>query len=172
MDSTSEGIADKKNCKDAGRLINILSNQLKRHFLLPDADSGLTHMQRNILHFILFASLHREIYQKDIEEEFQIRKSTATGILQLMEKNGFIKRESVARDARLKKLLPTAKSLALRNDILQNIQKVEQKMLHGIPEFELEMCMNTLQKMSENLMMDEQKLKQNNQGGRHEQKVI
>ena len=45
-------------------------------------------------------------------------------------------------------------------------------MLHGIPEFELEMCMNTLQKMSENLMMDEQKLKQNNQGGRHEQKVI
>ena len=160
MDTISEDIADKTNCKDAGRLVNILSNQLKRHFLLPDEDSSLTHMQRNILHFILFASIHGEIYQKDIEEEFQIRKSTATGILQLMEKNGFIRRESVARDARLKKLLPTEKSLALRNDILQNIQKVEQKMVNGIPEKELEMCMNTLQKMSQNLMQDEQKLKQ------------
>lgn len=160
MDAISECITDKTNCKDAGRLVNILSNQLKRHFLLPDANSSLTHMQRNILHFILFASIHGEIYQKDIEEEFQIRKSTATGILQLMEKNGFIRRESVARDARLKKLLPTEKSLALRNDILQNIQKVEQKMVNGIPEKELEMCMNTLQKMSQNLMQDEQKLKQ------------
>ena len=54
MDSTSEGIADKKNCKDAGRLINILSNQLKRHFLLPDADSGLTHMR--VIFYISFYS--------------------------------------------------------------------------------------------------------------------
>ena len=45
---------------------------------------GLTVMQKHILKFILLETLHREIYQKDIEEEFQIRKSTVTGILQLL----------------------------------------------------------------------------------------
>ena len=53
------------------------------------------------------------IIRKDIEEEFQIRKSTVTGILQLMEKNGFIYRESVEKDARLKRIVPTKKAEAV-----------------------------------------------------------
>ncbi len=38
----------------------------------------------------------KEIFQKDIEAEFNIRRSTATGILKLMEKNGFINRQTSA----------------------------------------------------------------------------
>lgn len=71
-----------------GRLIQMLSHQMKRKnciVTMIDGDS-LTVMQKHILKFILLETLHREIYQKDIEEEFQIRKSTVTGILQLMEK--------------------------------------------------------------------------------------
>lgn len=82
-----------------GRLIQMLSHQMKRKnciVTMIDGDS-LTVMQKHILKFILLETLHREIYQKDIEEEFQIRKSTVTGILQLMEKNGFIYRESVEK---------------------------------------------------------------------------
>lgn len=84
-----------------GRLIQMLSHQMKRKnciVTMIDGD-GLTVMQKHILKFILLETLHREIYQKDIEEEFQIRKSTVTGILQLMEKNGFIYRENVEKDA-------------------------------------------------------------------------
>ena len=51
-----------------------------------------------------------DIYQKDVEKEFQIRRSTATGTLQILEKNGFIRREPVKQDARLKKLVPTDKA--------------------------------------------------------------
>ena len=36
------------------------------------------------------------MFQRDVEAEFNIRRSTATGILQLMEKNGFLLREPVA----------------------------------------------------------------------------
>lgn len=99
-----------------GRLIQMLSHQMKRKnciVTMIDGDS-LTVMQKHILKFILLETLHREIYQKDIEEEFQIRKSTVTGILQLMEKNGFIYRESVEKDARLKRIVPTKKAEALR----------------------------------------------------------
>ena len=57
-----------------GRLIQMLSHQMKRKnciVTMIDGDS-LTVMQKHILKFILLETLHREIYQKDIEEEFQI----------------------------------------------------------------------------------------------------
>lgn len=94
-------------CKSAGRMVNILSNQLKRRFLVPDDGNELTMLQRHMLHFIIVGSMHQDIFQKDVEAEFQIRKSTATGILQLLEKKGFICRESVERDGRLKRVAPT-----------------------------------------------------------------
>ena len=56
-----------------GRLIQMLSHQMKRKnciVTMIDGDS-LTVMQKHILKFILLETLHREIYQKDIEEEFQ-----------------------------------------------------------------------------------------------------
>lgn len=44
----------------------------------------------------------RIIFQKDLETEFCIGRSTVTNILNLMEKKGFVRRESVSYDARLK----------------------------------------------------------------------
>ena len=70
--------------------------------------------------FILLRTLHTDVYQKDIEEEFRIRKSTVTGILKLLEKNGFIRRESVPQDARLKRIVPTARAESLRPQILES----------------------------------------------------
>ena len=78
-----------------GRLIQVLSHQMKRKSCVNSMinDDGLTTMQKHVLKFLLLETLHKVVYQKDIEEEFQIRKSTATGMLQLLEKNGFIVRE-------------------------------------------------------------------------------
>lgn len=89
----------------------MLNHQLKRNQKPEEAveDDELTPMQRHILNYILLETLHRDIYQKNLEEEFQVRKSTVSGILKLIEKNGFIYRESVKEDARLKRILPTKK---------------------------------------------------------------
>ena len=51
----------------------------------------------------------KDIFQKDFEKEFDIRRSTASHILSLMEENGIITRESVPYDARLKKIVLTEK---------------------------------------------------------------
>ena len=70
-----------------GRLIHMLSHQMKRNSNGMESVIGndeLTVMQKHVLKFVLLESLHRDLYQKDIEEEFQIRKSTVTGILKLM----------------------------------------------------------------------------------------
>ena len=93
--------SEKPDCShDVGRLINTLSHQLKRQMCVQEEEDSLTtNMQRLVLHYILFQSLQRDIYQKDVEKEFQIRRSTATGTLQILEKNGFITREPVKQDA-------------------------------------------------------------------------
>ena len=97
-------------------------------------DEGLTGSQRHIMKFILLRTLHTDVYQKDIEEEFRIRKSTVTGILKLLEKNGFIRRESVPQDARLKRIVPTARAEALRPQILEQLGRTEALLMEGIPE--------------------------------------
>lgn len=143
---------------DIGRLINTLSHQLRRQMCIREEEDSLTtNMQRLILHFILFQSLQRDIYQKDIEKEFQIRRSTATGTLQILEKNGFITREPVKRDARLKKLVPTEKAKGVRKHILDNIRYIEALLAKGIPEERLSVCREVLEQMSENLSVDEKR---------------
>lgn len=143
---------------DVGRLINTLSHQLKRQMCVQEEEDSLTtNMQRLVLHYILFQSLQRDIYQKDVEKEFQIRRSTATGTLQILEKNGFITREPVKQDARLKKLMPTEKAKAVRQHILDNIRYVEELLAKDIPEEKLTVCREVLMQMSENLSGDEKR---------------
>lgn len=143
---------------DVGRLINTLSHQLKRQMCIDDgADSLTTNMQRLVLHYILFESLKRDIYQKDVEKEFQIRRSTATGTLQILEKNGFILREPVKQDMRLKKLVPTEKAKGVRQHILENIRYIEALLMRDIPEEKLTICREVLEQMSANLSGDEKR---------------
>lgn len=144
-----------------GKLIHMLSHRLKRQHEIYNKDDGLTQMQRHILRFILLETMRRDIYQKDVEEEFQIRKSTATGILQLMEKNGFIYRECSKEDARLKKIVPTKKSEALREEILKQIQTMEKRLTENIPEEEVAICMKVLWNMFDNLAQTETSQQQN-----------
>ena len=74
-----QDIEDKERYINTGRLIHILSNQMKRRNASEAVgDDGLTTMQKHVLKHILLETMHREVYQKDIEEEFRIRKSTAT----------------------------------------------------------------------------------------------
>ena len=110
----------------------------------------LTAMQKHVLKFILLETLHREIYQKDIEEEFQVRKPTATGMLQLLEKKGYIYRESSRQDGRLKRIVPTKKAEDIRQAILINIEKCEVRMVRGIAPEDVELCKQVLWQMYEN----------------------
>lgn len=138
-----------------GRLIHMLSSQMKRSQQVEQVIAeDLTVMQKHVLKFILLETLHRDLYQKDIEEEFQIRKSTVTGILKLMEKNGFIHRECAPQDGRLKKIVPTKKAEALRADILKNIQKTEQMLTEGISEKDVKICKHVMCQMFCNLVHD------------------
>lgn len=72
--------------KHAGKWINRVSHQLKRQMLWPDEPGDLTILQKSILHFILFETMQRDLYQKDLEKEFKVRRSTASENLRLLER--------------------------------------------------------------------------------------
>ena len=137
-----------------GRLIGILSHQMVRNRNNPSVvmeSDELTAMQKHVLKFILLETLHSDIYQKDIEEEFQIRKSTATGILQLMEKKGFIYRECAKQDGRLKRIVPTDKAKDILPAILEHIDETERCLEKGIPREDVALCKRVLWMMHRNL---------------------
>ena len=136
-----------------GKLIHMLSHEMKRHHPIDKVViEDLTIMQKHILKYILLETMHRDLYQKDIEEEFQIRKSTVTGYVQLMEKNGFLTRESDKDDARKKRLVPTAKAEELRGLILEDIKRNEKMMVEGIKEEDVTICKQVLYHVLQNLI--------------------
>ena len=137
-----------------GRLVGILSHQMMRNGNNPSIvmeSDELTTLQKHVLKFILLETLHHDLYQKDIEEEFQVRKSTATGMLQLMEKKGFIYRESAKQDGRLKRIVPTDKAKDILPAILEHIDKTEHWLEKRIPREDITLCKQVLWMMHKNL---------------------
>ncbi len=110
----------------------------------------LTGMQGRVIGYLCH-NTEREIFQKDIENEFSIRRSTATNMLQTMEKHGLIKRIPVSYDARLKQILPTEKAITRHKIFIREIEKVEKSVLNGITQEEREKLFGILDKIKRNL---------------------
>ncbi|MBQ4349336.1 MAG: winged helix-turn-helix transcriptional regulator [Clostridia bacterium] len=94
---------------------------------------------------------HRDVFQKDFEQEFDIRRSTASNILSLMEKNGLINRESVPYDARLKKITLTDKALEVQSVVNKSFDRLESTMKKNISDEELRVFFSVLDKVCNNL---------------------
>ncbi len=136
---------------DIGRYIHMLSRQVKRK--IDEAVSGyhVTAVQCSFIRFIFEKNKTGNVYAKDIEGKFNMRRATVAEILSLMEKNELIERKSMKEDARLKEITLTKKSLEIKNSIEQEIKKVEQEIKRGITEEELQSFTTILEKMLKNL---------------------
>ncbi len=93
----------------------------------------------------------KEIFQRDFEERFSIRRSTATNMLKLMETNGLIVRKSVERDARLKKIVLTDKAIDIHKQISKHLEATEVMLSKGISEDELSLFYSVIEKIKANL---------------------
>lgn len=116
--------------------------------------SDLTLMHGWVIRY-LYKNRDKEVFQRDIEAEFSIARSTATGVLKLMEKKGYIRRISVERDARLKKLELTELGIKMEEGTIANINKIETMLRQNISEEELEIFFRVIKKMRSNIEMKE-----------------
>ena len=136
---------------EIGRFIHILSRQVKREVDEAVSSYNVTAVQCSFIGFIFQKSKNGNVYAKDIEKKFNMRRATVAEILSLMEKNGLIERKSRSEDARLKEILLTDKSLEIKKNIDKEIKKVEKTLRKGLTEEELKNFKNILDKMSKNL---------------------
>lgn len=131
------------------RLSNLIAREVSK--ATKDVpDENITEMHVNIIEYLIE---HGEdgVMQKDIEHEFTIRKSTASRILQLMEKRGVISRQGVDYDARQKKITLTHRAIERHRFIMTSAKEMEQRMTDGISDSDLETFFSVLLKMQSNL---------------------
>lgn len=101
---------------EIGMLHNLLRRQMACMTEKSANSANVTGMQAMIVHHLILREKEGDLFQKDIESAFQMRRSTATGILQLMEQHGILRREPVAHDGRLKRLVLTDRARDGRTD--------------------------------------------------------
>jgi DNA-binding MarR family transcriptional regulator len=134
-----------------GKMINRISNRLRRRSAEVQKSVGISGAQGNILDYILVESENHSVYQKEIEHEFGLRPSTATEALKNLENHGLIKRVSEEHDSRYKKIIFTDKAEEIHQKLRSQITTSEEILIEGISEQDLEIFMKVAGKMLENL---------------------
>lgn len=134
-----------------GKKINQISNRLRRRSRAIQEIIGISGAQGNILNYILVESQNRSVYQKDIEEEFGLRPSTATEALKSLEKNELIRREPDPEDGRYKKIVFTEKAEQIEVVLRSEIEESEAILLWGVTEKEQQEFLRIAEKMLQNL---------------------
>lgn len=92
-----------------------------------------------------------DIFQKDLEKQLRLRRSSVTGVLQVMERNGLIERTPVSSDARLKKLTLTPHAEELYRILCSDMAETERRMSAGIPAQDLAAFWRTVDRIRDNL---------------------
>lgn len=132
-----------------GLRIKILANQITRAVDFALSGQGVTPFQSHILAFLDREGENGPVFQRDLERRFDIRRSTATGILNLMEKNGLILRRPVEEDKRLKELVLTGRATQLLQVVRQHLDAAENRLSSSLTGEEKTELLRLLDKLSQ-----------------------
>jgi DNA-binding MarR family transcriptional regulator len=146
-------VPDNKDRKLGARL-RTLTHIFTRQFLEETHQAGLD--EASITHGwiigFLYDNSHRDIYQRDLEEIFHMTRSSVSDSLKLMEKRGYLTRERVEGDARLKKLVLTPQGIAFQEKTVGCFHRVEARALAGIPQEDIDTFFAVGDAIRENLL--------------------
>ena len=99
----------------------------------------------------LYRHRDEQVFQRDIEREFSITRSTVTNILQLMERKGYIRRQSVPQDARLKQLVLTEEGVLFHEKTILSFHQTDDYVAGLLTEEENAELLRLLNKLREAL---------------------
>ena len=137
--------------KDCGAWINLLSHKVKKRLNATLQDLGITAVQSRVIYYILVHCQDGPVFQRDVESAFGLSRSTATGSLQLMEKKGIIRRESVPSDARLKSLVPTSRAVEVNAEVSVGLEEMERRLTKGLSSGQVQLFREMAAQMLRNL---------------------
>lgn len=129
---------------------NMIRRKLDETFSSPEFD-GLTGMQNAMMGFVMDHAKDRDVFQRDIEKHFGVRRSTVTIMLNNLEQKGYICRIPVSYDARLKKIVLTEKAEKLQQRVRGEIDLFHEKLEEHLTYEEKEQLFYLLGKIRQNL---------------------
>ena len=135
---------------DISKIHHIISRKMDAS-VINAIDDNLTISQAYVIDFISIEGKDKEIFQKDLEREFDLKRSSISLMLNNMEKSDLIERVPVTEDARLKKIVLTQKSIKLYEKISNAIDSIENKLSEDITPEEIKVFQSVLDKIRNNL---------------------
>ena len=116
------------------------------------ADLGLSSIQSRVLGYLYFRSReNRCVFQKELEQEFKIRRSSVTSVIQILEKKGLVRRIGVPGDARKKELMLTEQGIAVQETVLGRLERLEKMAAETLEEEEQRIWFSCIRKIEARL---------------------
>lgn len=134
-----------------GKLIHTVDIKLKRRIDALATEFDLTAVQFFVMERIYIAAEKGDIFQRDLEAAMDVRRSTISNILGLLEKKGYVRRESVSEDARLKKLILTPAGRQVYKDFKAHLSHSEAQALSCLSPDEIDVLTALLTRLAESI---------------------
>lgn len=134
-----------------GKIIHDISRRFHRLGDENLANQGVTFSQLKVLAYVSRNSKNGPVYQKELEEAFEIRRSSVSEILKTMENSGILLREGSPDDARVKIVSLTDKGKKLDAELISFTHNLEDDLLSGFDEKEKESLNGYLARILRNL---------------------
>lgn len=116
------------------------------------ADLGMTSIQSRMIGYLYFQSRRqRKVFQGQLEEEFKIRKSSVTSVIQILEKKGLVRRTGVPGDARKKELVLTEQGIAVQETVIERLERLEELVNQVLTEEERRLWFSCIRKIETRL---------------------
>lgn len=130
--------------------IMCVMNQLHRLAIQQEPPPGFTISQLAAVGFLFYQD-GQEVYQRDLESFFKLRRSTVSSLLSTLEKKDILRRVPVPHDARLKKLVLTQKGRDIGTQVQQQFLRLNHLLIQGLTPEEKLTFSQILEKVEYNL---------------------
>ena len=105
------------------------------------------------IHVLVYLVRHidEDVCQKDIEIEMGLKKATITGLIDILSDKGFVYRVQADDDRRKNYVKLTQKAMEFKDEIATHIHELDDFLIKGISEEELESFYETIDKINGNM---------------------
>ena len=112
------------------------------------APLGITHRQFQVLAWLAYAG---DMTQRELSERMHVEAPTLAGILDRLERDGWISRQGDATDRRQKIVRATERANPVWSQIVDCLQRVRTRATRGLSPKQVEQAMTTLDAILRNL---------------------
>ena len=131
--------------------VSNLDNMIRSYIARDHDFRNMFNMTQFYVMMFLIKNFDKDICQKDIEKETNLKKASITGVIDSLAEKGFVER-TVAEDDRRKNYIKlTRKAFRFKDMIENNVREVDEIMTKGVSKKELENFFTVIDKIRKNI---------------------